>query len=213
MPTYSGNLINNANVADSLFADNEYKSTPLTRFGTRQIQRITVYTAVDIKTDYMASDSIYSQLVRALQQNVELYATHFPDYSFLGNSFFGNYGQFSFQVDIALDTASDGWNNVNSSIDDNDPADWYYGQAQGNPMAITLTDVIRRALADSGNTDNTAQVLITWTTGDTTWPTDSYIINHGDGSGLEPLNVNNQVKPTDTHASIMTRLIAWAKSL
>jgi hypothetical protein len=213
MPQYAGNLINNSAVTGGLFASNEYKSTPLTRFGTRQIQRITIYTAIDIKTGYMESNSIYSQLVRALQQNVELYATHFPDLSFLGNSFFTNYGTYSFQADIALDTASDEWNNVNSLIDDNDPANWYYGSAAGNAMAISLTNVIRQALADSGNTDSGAQVLITWTTGDTTWPTDNFIINHGDGSGLEPLNATRSVKPTDTRDSIINRLIAWAKSL
>ena len=217
MPQYAGNLINNANVADGLFADNEYRTTPTTRFGTRQVQRISIYTSIDIKTGYMDSNSLYSQLVRALQQNVELYAIHMPDQTFFGN--FAGFGTYAFQADIALDTASDAWNGLNSLIDDNDPAFWTMGVYVGsvpynyNQMAITLTDVVRRAFADAGTPDNNAQVLITWTTGDTTWATDNFIINHGDGSGLEPLSVDSKVKPTDSTESIISRLIAWAKTL
>jgi len=217
MPQYAGNLINNSNVANGLFADNEYRTTPTTRFGTRQVQRISIYTSIDIKTGYMDSNSLYSQLVRALQQNVELYAIHMPDQTFFGT--FAGFGTYAFQADIALDTASDLWNGTNSLIDDNDPAFWTMGIYVGsvpynyNEMAITLTDVVRRAFADAGTPDNGAQVLITWTTGDTTWATDNFIINHGDGSGLEPLSVSNRVKPTDSTESIISRLIAWAKTL
>jgi hypothetical protein len=150
-------------------------------------------------------------LVRALQQNVELYAIHMPDQTFFGN--FAGFGTYAFQADIALDTASDGWNATNSLIDDNDPAFWYFGSANYNAMSQTLTSVVRQAFADAGTPDTGAQVLITWTTGDTTWATDNFIINHGDGSGLQPLSVNNKVKPTDSTESIISRLIAWAKTL
>jgi len=216
MPIYSGNLINNANVANSLFADNEYKSTPSTRFGTRQIQRVSIYTSIDIKTGYMDSNSIYSQLVRALQQNVEIYATHMPDTTFLGN--FAGFGNYAFQADIALDTASDTWNGTNSLIDDNDPAFWTNGEYVGsvpynfNFNSLPLTAAVQRALADAGSPDTSAKVLITWTTGDTTWATDNFIINHGDGSGLEPLSVDSKIKPTDTTDSLIAKLVAWIKS-
>ena len=216
MPLYSGNLIGNSNVADGLFADNEYRSTPSTRFGTRQIQRISIYTSIDIKTGYMDSNSIYSQLVRALQQNVEIYATHMPDTTFLGN--WAGFGNYAFQADIALDTASDTWNGTNSLIDDNDPAFWTFGPNVGsvpynyNQMAQTLTHAIQRALAESGHADTGAQVLITWTTGDTVWATDNFIINKGDGSGLTPLSVDSKIKPSDTNESLINKLIAWVKS-
>ena len=219
MPQYAGNLINNSQVANGLFADNEYRTTPLTRFGTRQIQRISIYTSIDIKTGYMASNSLYSQLVRALQQNVELYAIHMPDQTFFGN--FAGYGTYAFQADIALDTASDVWNGVNSSIDDNDPANWYFGDNVGatpqgfNFNSLPLTQAVQQALSDAGSPDTGARVLITWTTGDTTWATDNFIVNHGDGSGPEPLSVPNKPKilPTDSTASIISRLVAWAKTL
>jgi hypothetical protein len=219
MPQYAGNLINNANVAGGLFADNEYRTTPTTRFGTRQVQRISIYTSNDIKTGYMASNSLYSQLVRALQQNVELYAVHMPDQTFFGN--FAGFGPYAFQADIALDTASDVWNGTNSLIDDNDPANWYDGDYKGtvpyniNEMSLPLTAAIQRACADAGVPDSSAQVLITWTTGDTTWATDNFIINHGDGSGLQVLSVPNTPKilPSDSTGSLIDRLVAWAKTL
>ena len=216
MPQYAGNLINNSQVANGLFADNEYRTTPTTRFGTRQVQRISIYTSIDIKTGYMDSNSLYSQLVRALQQNVELYAIHMPDQTFFGN--FAGFGAYAFQADIALDTASDVWNGTNSLIDDNDPANWTMGAYVGsvpynfNFNSLTLTAAVQRALADAGSPDTGAKVLITWTTGDTTWATDNFIINHGDGSGLEPLSVDSKIKPTDSTESIISRLIAWAKS-
>ena len=219
MPQYAGNLINNANVAGGLFADNEYRTTPTTRFGTRQVQRISIYTSNDIKTGYMASNSLYSQLVRALQQNVELYAVHMPDQTFFGT--FAGFGAYAFQADIALDTASDAWNGNNSLIDDNDPANWYNGYYQGtvpyniNEMSLPLTAAIQRACADAGVPDGGAQVLITWTTGDTTWATDNFIINHGDGSGLQQLSQPNKPKilPSDSTGSLIARLVAWAKTL
>jgi hypothetical protein len=225
MPTYSGNLINNANVADSLFANNEYKTQPSTRFGTRQVQRISIYTNADTTANYLDSNSLYSQLVRAIQQNVEVYAVHMPN-----PSFFSCWGPYCFQVDIAYDTANDIWNAENSFIDDGDPVNWYFGPANGstpynvNPLGGSLLSSLEQALLDAGE-NNYVFPMITWTVGDMTWPSNDNTVPGGltpesvvqSVNTRKPASIANisdlAVQPGETAASRFAKLAAWIKTL
>jgi hypothetical protein len=56
---------------------NYLRTKPSTRFGTRELAAIVIgYNGVE--NNYEDSDSDYSRIVRALQQNVELYAVFTP---------------------------------------------------------------------------------------------------------------------------------------
>lgn len=212
------------------FGQNARKTVPSTRFGTRQIQRISIYTTADTKTGYLESNSLFSQLVRALQQNVELYAVHRPD-----QAFYTCWGAYCFQIDVAYDTANDIWNAVNSSIDDDDPANWYYGPVAGadtngrlgNMNSMGLIDVVRSALYSAGYTEGTdfgqngyAWAMVTWVSGDMTWPG-----NDGNlpGSGSVPelsrsappaaSNPDLAIQPGDTDETRRRKIAKWIKTL
>ena len=215
MPQYSGNLIQNPGQGN--LPGNNYKTSPSTRFGTRQIQRVSIYTSADTTVNYLDSNSLYSQLVRALQQNVELYAVHMPN-----PSFFSCHGEFCFQIDIAYDTANDQWNAHNSFVDDGDPVNWYYGNTAGtdtngqlaNPMSNDLSDVVGNALVAAGESGNN-YVMITWTVGDMTWPTNNVTVPGGDA----PLSLSAAqdpdlaVIPGDTADTRLRKLAKWIKTL
>jgi hypothetical protein len=227
MPIYSGNLIGrNGDDGTTLsgVAANNYKTQPSTRFGTRQVQRISIYTTADTTANYLDTNSLYSQLVRAIQQNVEVYAVHMPN-----PSFFSCWGNFCFQVDIAYDTANDIWNAENSFIDDGDPVNWYFGPANGstpynvNPNGGALLDSLVQALEDAGE-NNYVFPMITWTVGDMTWPSNDNTI----AGGLTPesvvqsvntrkpasiTNINDlAVQPGETATSRFAKLAAWIKT-
>ena len=196
---------------------NYLKTAPTTRFGTRQIQRVSIYTTADTTANYLESNSLYSQLVRALQQNVELYAVHMPN-----PSFFTCWGAYCFQVDIAYDTANDNWNAANSFVDDGDPVNWYFGPANGaqpqiNPNSNGLNDVISNAL-DAAGEDDYCYVMITWTVGDMTWPTNNTTVPGGD-TPMAPRTPDAAkdpdlaVMPGDTADTRLRKLAKWIKSL
>jgi hypothetical protein len=222
MPTYAGNLINNPGQGN--LPGNNYKTSPSTRFGTRQIQRINIYTTVDTTENYLESNSIYSQLVRALQQTVEVYAVHMPN-----PSFFSCWGEFCFQADIAYDTASDTWNNVNSFIDDGDPVNWYWGYPDYAPFDTKdvepIHNALYQALTDAGVVTYVFP-MITWTVGDMTWPSNNSTVSEG----LQPLNTTIRaqvdarkpaeldtadlaVTPGENAASRFAKLAKWMKTL
>jgi hypothetical protein len=222
MPQYAGNLV--ANPQQGLISDNNYRTSPNTRFGTRQLQRLTVYTSNDILTDYLASNSLYSQLVRALQQNVELYEVSMPN-----PSFFNCYGENAFSITIAYDTANDYWNATNSFIDDGDPVNWYYGYTEGtdtgiyNINALMLIDVVNRALSDAGQSTD-AWVSATWTVGDMTWPSNGTTVPGGAAPesvrrafGAKPATVTpqaaNELSFGDSAMTRLRKIANWLKTL
>jgi hypothetical protein len=204
----------------SSIGQNALKTSPSTRFGTRQLQRISIYTAADTFTDYLEPNSLYSQLVRALQQNVELYAIHMPN-----PSFFSCWGAYCFQIDIAYDTANDQWNATNSFVDDGDPVNWYFGTTAGtdtngqlaNPMSNDLSTVVGNALEAAGESGNN-YVMITWTVGDMTWPTNNVTVPGGDTPLAPRVPEASQdpdlaVAPGDTADTRLRKLAKWIKTL
>ena len=192
-------------------SQNYLKTSPSTRFGTRQLQRINIYCDADILTDYLASNSLYSQLVRALQQNVELYEVTMPN-----PAFFSCYGQNAFQITIAGDTANDLWNATNSFIDDGDPVNWYFGPANGtsqeaNPMTLVIVDIIGAALASAGVSTN-CWVAPTWTVGDMTWPANGNDVPGGGAPQLaEP--ASEELSFGDSAMTRLRKIAAWLKTL
>jgi hypothetical protein len=212
-----------------LISDNNYRTSPNTRFGTRQLQRLTVYTSNDILTAYLASNSLYSQYVRAIQQNVELYEVSMPN-----PSFFNCYGENAFSITIAYDTANDFWNAANSFIDDGDPVNWYFGYTKGtdtntyNPMAKVLIDVLQQAQADAGQTTD-GWVSATWTVGDMTWPSNGSTVPTPGGFPGQPESINkifttrkpstvapqaaNELSFGDSAMTRLRKIAAWLKTL
>lgn len=55
------------------------KTQPSTQFGTRTLQFLQINMGTDVETNYLNSDSLYSQAVRALQQVAELYGVGKPN--------------------------------------------------------------------------------------------------------------------------------------
>jgi hypothetical protein len=128
--------------------DNNRRTRPTTKMGTRQLVRITVYTDADTATDYTAPNSLYTQLVRALQQQVELYAVYPP-----GEAFYTCFGEYAFAVDISWDTANALWNADPGSVisDNQDPADWNWQFQMNIPNNTNLLiDLIGDALNAAG---------------------------------------------------------------
>lgn len=222
MPLYSGNLV--LNPQQGLISDNNYRTNPTTRFGTRQLQRINIYVDADILTDYMASNSLYSQIVRAIQQNVELYEVTMPN-----PSFFSCYGENAFQITIAYDTANDYWNQYNSFIDDGDPVNWYFGAAEGtvpynvNQMTNAIIDQVYRALNDAEVSTN-CWVAPTWTVGDMTWPSNGSTVPGGGApesvtrvQGRKPASVapqaDNELNFGDSAMARLRKIANWIKTL
>ena len=66
-----------ANTLGTLVTANYLKTAPTTQFGTRKLAFIVVELS-GIETDYTTSDSNLSQVVRALQQQVEVYGIGTP---------------------------------------------------------------------------------------------------------------------------------------
>lgn len=54
------------------------KTQPSTQFATRTLQFLQIDMGTDVTTNYLNSDSLYSQAVRALQQVAELYGVGKP---------------------------------------------------------------------------------------------------------------------------------------
>jgi hypothetical protein len=200
------------------FGDNARRTKPSTHFGTRQYHRWTVYTNEDIVTGWDQPNSIYSQLVRALQLNVELYAVYEP-----APALFNCDWDYAFQIDVALDTSVDLWTATNSFISDGDPMDWYFGSDAGtdgglfNNNTLILVDIIGRALDSIGaNTD--CWVNLTYTIGDMTWP-----IENGPPGNAPPGLVVNPTKERkganllpkagESKDSRKSKLLAWLASL
>lgn len=63
---------------DSTLGQNYLKTVPSTQFGTRKLKPMVLY-VTGVGTNYQNTDSLFSQTVRALQQNVELYAVFTPN--------------------------------------------------------------------------------------------------------------------------------------
>ena len=161
------------------FGQNARKTAPSTHFGTRQVRRWTIYTTADTATDFTEPNSLYSQIVRALQQNVELYAVFAPATSFFYSCGPGGW-EYAFQIDVAYDTSNDVWNQVNSFVSDSlDPSEWYYGypahsSGMYNPNgSLGLIDVVQQVLINAEVNDS-CWVQATATAGDMTWPIDGY---------------------------------------
>lgn len=69
MPSLVGNYV----------AANYLKAKPSTQFGTRQLSVLTITKeGVGDTEDYLAADSLYSKIVRALQQTAEVWAVFTP---------------------------------------------------------------------------------------------------------------------------------------
>ena len=202
----------------SSIGQNALKTSPSTRLGTRQLQRVNIYCDADIFTNYLESNSLYSQLVRALQQNVELYEVTMPN-----PAFFSCYGEYAFQITIAGDTANDLWNATNSFIDDGDPVNWYFGSTAGtdtngtlgNPMSKYLLIIIGDAL-DAAGENNNCWVAPTWTVGDMTWPSNGSTVPGGGAPQLDRTakpQLENELAFGDSAMTRLRKIAAWLKTL
>jgi hypothetical protein len=194
----------------SEIGQNARKTAPSTRFGTRQLQRVNIYCDADILTDYLEPNSLYSQLVRALQQNVELYEVTMPN-----PSFFFCYGANAFQITIAGDTANDLWNATNSFIDDGDPVNWYFGGSDFNPMSKYLLNIISDAL-DAAGANTNCWVAPTWTVGDMTWPSNGSTVPGGGAPQLDRTakpQLENELVFGDSAMTRLRKIAAWLKTL
>jgi hypothetical protein len=202
------------NLIGSGLSQNYLKTSPSTRFGTRQLQRVNIYVDADILTDYLESNSLYSRLVRALQQNVELYEVAMPN-----PAFFSCYGQNAFQITIAGDTAVDLWNSTNSFIDDGDPVNWYFGSAVGadtndnlgNEMTKPLYAIIYDALDAAGVSTN-CWVAPTWTVGDMTWPSNGNTVQGGGAPQLAN-PASEELSFGDSAMTRLRKIANWLKTL
>ena len=66
-------------VIGTLVTANYLKAAPSTQFGTRQLSVLTITKeGVGSVEDYLASDSLYSKIIRALQQTAEVWAVFTP---------------------------------------------------------------------------------------------------------------------------------------
>lgn len=61
---------------DSTVSANYLKAAPTTQFGTRELAIVKITVDVNLFTSQSASNSLYSQAVRALQQTAEVYAVY-----------------------------------------------------------------------------------------------------------------------------------------
>lgn len=146
--------------------DNTRKVIPSTRFGTRAIQRWVIYTRIDIEAGWELPNSLYSQLVRALQQNVELYAVYMPGESNFNSEDY----DFAFSIDVAADTSVDLWNATGSTFGSEiHPMNWIEGNLDFNNQTKVLIDVVQDALYAAG-VDNYCWVNASYTYADQTWP-------------------------------------------
>lgn len=173
--TYNQVIGYDANGEPVQLGDNNRRTKPTTKMGTRQIVKLVVYTDADIVENFQGPNSLYSQIVRALQQQVELYAVYTP-----GESFFDCYGDFAFCVDIAWDTANALWNsNPGNVVTDNHPMeDWEFVEqdlpniTDGNNFTLILLELVADAL-DAAGVNTNCWVTTNYTTGDVAWPIDT----------------------------------------
>jgi hypothetical protein len=143
---------------------NARKVTPSTQFGTRQIVSWSIYTNADIETDWELPNSLYSQLVRALQQNVELYAVHMP-----GQAFFTSNNEYAFRIEAAWDTGVSLWAAQNAFVpDDVDPSVLQWGNDDFQQNSDILIDVVYNVLNNAG-VDTSCWVYLNYVNGDMTW--------------------------------------------
>jgi hypothetical protein len=143
---------------------NARKVTPSTQFGTRQIVSWSIYTDADIETDWELPNSLYSQLVRALQQNVELYAVHMP-----GQAFFTSNNEYAFRIEAAWDTGVSLWSAFNAFVpDDVDPSVLQWGNDDFQQNSDILIDVVYDVLNNAG-VDTDCWVYLNYVNGDMTW--------------------------------------------
>ena len=143
---------------------NARKVQPSTQFGTRQIVSWSIYTDADIETNWEESNSLYSQLVQALQQNVELYAVHTP-----GQAFFDSNDQYAFRNEAAWDTGVSLWSASNAFVtDDVDPDTLVWGDDGFQDATDILIDVVGNVLNNAG-VDTTCWVYLNYVNGDMTW--------------------------------------------
>lgn len=150
------------------FGDNARRVIPSTKFGTRAIQRWVIYTRYDITIDWWEPNSIYSQLVRAIQQNVELYAVYMPGTSLLNSDDY----DYSFTIDAAVDTSVDLWTATNSTFGSEvHPMAWHWGGNENdyNDNTKIILDVVIDVL-DSAGIDTYSWVSPVYTIGDNAWP-------------------------------------------
>lgn len=149
---------------DSYVSQNNYKTHPSTQFGTRQLVSWSIYTTADTETDWQLPNSLYSRLVRALQDNVELYAVHTP-----GAAFFNSNDEYAFRVEAAYDTGVSLWSASNAFVpDDVDPTTLQWGNDDFQSNTDILIDVIYNELSAAGaNTD--CWVFLNFVNGDMTW--------------------------------------------
>ncbi len=108
MTLYAGNLVgqtgSDGTVATGVAANYLKATSPFTNFGTRQLAILSVaYTGAD--TTPTITNSLFSQGVRALQQNAEVYAVYTP-------------GSGAFIAIVAYDTEWDGQVSSASTISD-----------------------------------------------------------------------------------------------
>ena len=108
MPSQIGN---GGNVVD--IAANYLVAKPSTQFGTRQLSVLTITKeGVGSVEDYLASDSLYSKIIRALQQTAEVWAVFTP----LENSSSAD----SFNVIISADSQFTGDTELHGAVNEGD---------------------------------------------------------------------------------------------
>ena len=132
-------------------AANHMKTKGSGHFGTRELQHIVVYTAANTMTNYKEPNSLYAQLVRAIQNNAELYAVGVPGVNFPTSD---PYNEHAFTVIVAFETAGS-WANLESVYFDGDPNDIAGGLSSdftsaSNPYTKVLADVVADCLAYNG---------------------------------------------------------------
>jgi hypothetical protein len=171
--------------------DNNRRTFATTKMGTRQIVNLVIYTDYNTAENYEAPNSIYSQLVRALQQQIELYGVHVPF-----EAFFDCYGDYAFTVDVAWDTANALWNQSPANVlTDGNPMDWiYFGNDNTNPnindgnnQTSILLDLVYNVLL-ANEVDTNCWVTTNFHMGDVAWP-----IDIGIGGGGAPPQLAEKV--------------------
>jgi len=69
-----------ADLYSSDLGGNTRKTVPTTQFGTRKLS-FCIVDVTDIQVDYTLTDSVFYNVIRAIQQNVEIYAVGTPSNS------------------------------------------------------------------------------------------------------------------------------------
>jgi len=178
------------------FGDNSRKTKPSTQFGTRQIVSWSIYTDADTETDWELPNSLYSRLVRALQDNLELYAVHVP-----GQAFFSSNNEYAFRVEAAWDTGVSLWSASNSFVpDDVNPSTLVWGNDEFQNNTDILIDVIYNELLKAG-VDTDCWVYLNYVNGDMTWQVSAPFpgMVNGQRSARLPKSGNTQTESLDMY--------------